>query len=121
MNETVVVVAASLRDLLDLLDELRTTQRRDPPRWESWAVVLGDDDIVLRPPNRQLGRFRATVQVRSEGASLADSGQIEVRFYNADLGQWTATTYLVRGYNAAGSIFEWCDRTAECALGWHIP
>jgi hypothetical protein len=81
------------------LNELKTLAkdlRRVKP--EGWSVVLGSNEIIIRPKDRPTGKFSITF-VRDDICSAM--------FFSRELNYWNKSTYFKFNTSIAVSIMEW--------------
>jgi len=79
---------------------------RSKPR--DWSIVQGDGELVLRPPQRRLGKFSITVATPGPAVTLF------VQFFSRRQGHWAGDRRLAASdMDAARSIMAWAEeRTA---------
>lgn len=63
-----------------------------------WSVVKGENDVVIRPRDRCLGKFALTPSVDQT---------YRVAFFSADLGRWTWSRSFSHGLDTAAAIVQW--------------
>jgi len=83
----------------DRANELKTLAqdlRRMKP--EGWSVVLGLNDIIVRPKDRTMGKF----SIRFVRADLCSA-----MFFSRELNYWNKSTYFKFNVSIAASITEW--------------
>ena len=92
------------------LKTLAKDLRRIKP--EGWSVVLGSNEIIVRPKDRTTGKF---------SISFVPNEQCCVTFFSRELNHWNKTKYFNPNVSLAGSIKDWMESAAaeplECVRG----
>jgi hypothetical protein len=81
------------------LKSLALDLRRNKP--EGWSVVLGSNEINVRPKDRTTGKFSITIYEL-----------YCVMFFSRELNIWTKTKYFNFNASLAASIQEWMESAA---------
>ena len=84
-----------LYDLKALAKDLRRTKP------EGWSVVLGSNEIIVRPKDRTAGKFRISLYKR-----------YCVSFFSHELNYWNKYKYFNPNISLAASIKEWMESEA---------
>jgi len=87
-------------DLSNVLKTLAQDLRRIKP--EGWSVVLGSNEIIVRPKDRTTGKF--SISFGLENCS--------VMFFSRQLNYWNKNKYFNPNKSLAGSIKEWMESAA---------
>ncbi len=83
-----------LTDLKTLAEDLRRIKTR------GWSVVLGANEIIVRPKDRTTGKF-GIIFVRNEVCSAM--------FFSLELNYWNKSKYFRRDGSLAVSLKEWME------------
>ena len=67
---------------------------------EGWSVVLGSNEIIVRPKDRTTGKFSVSF-VRDKVCC--------VMFFSRELNYWNKSKYFNLDMSLAGSIKEWME------------
>ena len=70
---------------------------------EGWSVVLGSNEIIVRPRERLIGKFSITF-VRDEVCSAM--------FFSRELNYWNKCKYFNADVSLAASIKQWIESAA---------
>ncbi|HEX5501200.1 MAG TPA: hypothetical protein VFW96_01175 [Thermomicrobiales bacterium] len=62
-----------------------------------WSVVLGNDEVVVRPPDRTVGKF----------SIKPGDGRFPTGFFSRGLNYWNKWAYFDDQPNVATEIWEW--------------
>ena len=74
-------------------------------RRQGWSVVRGQNDLAVRPPARETGRFRI----------VWIGGEFSISFFDQKAGHWTGSTYVRPGPGAADELMGWAEAAvARC-------
>jgi hypothetical protein len=88
--------AAEADAMRRLLEDLRRRKGR------GWSVVLGHDELVIRAPARELGKFSVTVW----------RGELRIGFHDRGLNHWADWHRLPAGPDVASAVLAWVEAVA---------
>lgn len=92
-------------DSSDKLKNFAKDLRRIKP--EGWSVVLGLNQIIVRPKDRTTGKF---------GVAFARNEVCSVMFFSRELNYWNKSKYFNPDVSLAASIIEWMVSAAADPL-----
>ena len=90
-----------LEDSSNELKTLAKDLRRIKP--EGWSVILGSNDIIVRPKERTTGKFRV---------SIGPYERWYVMVFSRELNYWNKSKYFDPGVLLAASLKEWMESAA---------
>lgn len=94
--------ASALSEAFDAL--LRATP-------QGWSVVRGDRELVLRPPQRHVGKFSITAH------TMDTQVVVRVAFFSQRRGHWAGQANIGNESDVAGSIMTWAEERLTFELG----
>jgi hypothetical protein len=68
-----------------------------------WSVVRGENEIVLRAPDRALGKFSVMIDTR---------GGFRIHFFDRALNHWAEGRTFAAGPDAAAELVAWAQALA---------
>lgn len=74
-----------------------------------WSAVRGTNEVVLRPPDRGLGKFGVTRRGES----------FRIAFFDRRSGTWTQSTTVPGGADAPATLLAWAASIVQSAGGEH--
>lgn len=74
-----------------------------PRRTPGWSMVRGEAEIVLRPPERALGKFSVMIETR---------GGFRIHFFDRALNHWAEDHTVPAGPDAVAELLAWAQALA---------
>ena len=72
-----------------------------------WSIVLGSNDIIVRPKDRTTGKF---------SISFVSEEKCSVMFFSRELNYWNKSKYFNSNVTLAASIKDWMESAAADPL-----
>ena len=67
----------------------------------NWSVVRGDREIVVRPEDRDLGKFSVTI--------YGSAPRLRGAFFSRSLGRWAASEHFSPDHEGAKAFLDWAE------------
>ena len=100
-EEEALTIPGNANELKTLAQDLRSIKA------DGWSVFLGDNQIVVRPKDRTIGKFRIR---------FVPHEKCSVMFFARELNYWSKSEYFEPGVSLAASIKKWMESAAAKPL-----